>query len=72
MNKGYPPVWLCATLLGLALLWRMLGAPLTAEQFSNIQTPLWQARILWPSRVVRMLKLWMPEAAHSQPETLRE
>jgi len=30
----------------------------TAEQFSDLQTPLWQARIQLPSRLARVLKLW--------------
>ena len=54
MRHGYPPVWLSAALLALALMWRMVGAPLTATQFEDMQTPLGQARVLLPTRVGRI------------------
>ena len=56
MRHGYPPVWLSAALLALALMWRMVGAPLTGPQLEDIQTPLWQARVLLPTRVARILR----------------
>ena len=72
MRHGYPPVWLSAALLALALMWRMVGAPLTATQFEDMQTPLWQARVLLPTRVGRILRLWMPGAQEAQAQTIRE
>ena len=64
MRRNVPPVWLCLLLLVLALCWRMLGAPLTAEQFENLHTPLWQMRVQLPSRMARVFSLW-----HAAPET---
>ncbi len=60
---------LATLLLLIALLWRMLGAPVTAEQWRALDTPLWQARALLPARMTRMLRLW-PLAARpiAQPE----
>ncbi len=72
MRHGYPPVWLSAALLALALMWRMVGAPLTGPQLEDIQTPLWQARVLLPTRVVRILRLWLPGAQEAQAQTIRE
>ena len=72
MRHGYPPVWLSAALLALALMWRMVGAPLTATQFEDMQTPLWQARVLLPTRVGRILRLWMPGVQEAQAQTIRE
>ena len=72
MRRGYPPVWLSVLLLTLALLWRMVGAPLSAEQFREVQTPLWQARVLLPSRMARMLRLWLPGGEKAAPQTIRE
>lgn len=60
MKRSYPPIWLSALLLTVLLLWRMLGAPISTEQFSALGTPFWQARVLMPSRINRMLILWMP------------
>ncbi len=60
MKRRYPPVGLCAGIFALVLLWRMLGAPLSVEQFGELQTPLWQARVLLPSRVARVFRLWLP------------
>lgn len=72
MKRKYPPVWFAAVLLALALLWRMLGSPLTAEQFGDLGAPFWQARVLMPSRVVRVLRLWLPAEAAPATDTLRE
>ena len=72
MKRGYPPVWLTALLLALALVWRMLGAPLTAQQLGDAGTPLWQARVLLPTRVARVLRLWLPGEEQPQPQTIRE
>lgn len=72
MRRGYPPVWLSALLLTLALLWRMVGAPLSAEQLQEVQTPLWQARVLLPSRMARVLRLWLPGEKQNPPQSIRE
>lgn len=72
MRRGYPPVWLSALLLTLALLWRMVGAPLNTEQFQEVQTPLWQARVLLPSRMARVLRLWLPGEKQNTPQSIRE
>lgn len=37
-----------------------------------MQTPLWQARVLLPTRVGRILRLWMPGAQEAQAQTIRE
>lgn len=62
MRKNGPPLWLCTAVLMLSLLWRMIGAPVTAEQFANLSIPIGQARILLPSRTVRILSLWLGNA----------
>ena len=72
MKRDGLPIWLCMLVLGLALVWRMLGAPLSAEQLRQSQTPLWQARVLWPSRVQRVLRLWLPSQSAPAPATLVE
>jgi len=70
-QKGGSVKW-CALLLLLALCWRMLGAPLTAQDFRNLQTPMWQARILLPQRVERMLSLWLPAAQPGAAQTMTQ
>ena len=60
MKRQGPPLWLCVLLLLLVLVWRMLGAPLTAREFAQAGTPLWQARTLLPTRVRRVFSLWLP------------
>lgn len=60
----------CALVLLLALCWRMLGSPLTAQDFENLKTPMWQARILLPQRVARVLRLWLPDARTETPQTV--
>lgn len=72
MKRKGPPLWLCLLLLALALGWRMIGAPLTGEELSQARTPLWQARTLLPSRVQRVLRLWLPQEKASAPQTLTE
>ncbi len=58
MKRGCLPHFLCLAILLAVLLWRMLGAPVTPDHWKNLSTPLWQARVLLPSRVARMLELW--------------
>lgn len=49
---------LCFILLCLILLWRMIGAPISATDWQNVETSLWQARVLLPSRMGRITLLW--------------
>lgn len=72
MKRKKPPLWLCLLLLLVAIVWRMIGAPTTAEELSQARTPLWQARVLLPSRIQRMLRLWMPVDTHAASQTLTE
>lgn len=58
MKRKYPPVWLCALILALALGWRILGAPVTAEQFERVEMSLWQTRILLPARITQIFHRW--------------
>ena len=60
MKRGFPPLWLSALVLALVLLWRMIGAPVSAQQLSGLSTDLWQARALLPARLSRVLMLWQP------------
>jgi len=60
MTTKMPPVWICALLLAAALFWRMIGAPVTSEQFGDLKTQMWQMQIQLPSRMGRMLRLWQP------------
>jgi len=69
MKGKLPPVWLSLLVLLLTLLWRSVGAPLTQEQFRNLEIPFWQARILLPVRVERILMLW-PVQSHAKAEEL--
>lgn len=59
----------CVVLLGAALLWRMLGAPVSAEEWGGVKTQWWQARTLLSARMGRALKLWpviAPRAAANE------
>lgn len=58
MKRGCLPQLLCLALLLAALLWRMVGAPVTAQDWAGLSTPFWQARMLLPSRMARMALLW--------------
>jgi len=71
MKGKLPPVWLSLLVLLLTLLWRSVGAPLTQEQFRNLEIPFWQARILLPVRVERILMLW-PVQSHAKAEEATE
>lgn len=59
MKRGYLPLRLAVLLLGLALVWRMLGAPLTGADWRALDVPLWQARTLLPGRLTRVFGLWL-------------
>ncbi len=76
MRKRYPPAWLCAMLLVMLLGWRMVGAPLNAEQWMDIKTPLLQAKILLPARLARVYLCWFeyiaPEAQTMDQEVTTE
>lgn len=69
MTRNRPPVWLCALALALAVLWRIIGAPLTGEDFQNVGTALWQARTLLPQRLVRIGQCWLGGMAGADPES---
>ena len=58
MRKKVPPVWICAVLLLFALIWRMIGAPVNAEQFQNLKIPFRQAAIQLPGRSARIWLNW--------------
>ncbi len=58
MKGRYPGIRLGLVTLALALLWRMLGAPLTAEDWRGLDVPFWQARVLLPGRMERVWRLW--------------
>ncbi len=58
MKRGYLPLRLALLLLAAALLWHMLGAPLTPEEWRGLDVPFWQARVLLPGRLQRVLLLW--------------
>ena len=72
MKRMGASVKLCVLVLACALLWRMLGAPLTAQDFRGLKTPLWQARILLPQRAARMLRLWLPAARSEAAQTMTQ
>lgn len=61
MKRRYPPVKLGLILLALSLVWRMLGAPVTLAEWKGLDVPFWQARILLPQRMERVLTLWCGE-----------
>lgn len=66
MKYRHPPLWLGCAMLLLALLWRMLGAPVTGEEWRGLRIPFWQARILLPGRLCRVLLQWQgPSEIHS-------
>lgn len=69
MKRGYPPLRLAAFLVVLALLWRMLGAPVTIGEWRALDVPLWQARTLLPGRLGRVLRLWLPPLSMLGQET---
>lgn len=72
MRREYPPIWLGAALLALAILWRMLGAPVSTAEWSDVETPLWQTRVLLPSRIGRVLLNWLPYETETGESTLME
>lgn len=59
MRRNAPPVGLCLLLLALALCWRIIGAPISGEDFRHVQTGFWQARTLLPQRMLRIGRCWM-------------
>lgn len=58
MKRRYPPIKLSLLLLALSLIWRMLGAPVVPGEWKSLDVPFWQARILLPSRLERVMTLW--------------
>lgn len=58
MKKSFLPAWVCGLLLFLSLVWRTMGAPVTAEHFLGLRTEMWQSGILLPQRISRVLVQW--------------
>ena len=74
MKQTGGSVRLCAAVLAAALIWRIMGAPLTRQDFVDLKIPMWQARILLPQRLGRVIALWIavpaqPAAAEAEQET---
>ncbi len=72
MNGNRRRLLLSALLLALLLLWRMLGAPVSAAEFAGLGTELWQARVLLPARTARMLSLWLGAPDTALPQNVAE
>lgn len=72
MKKKTPPLRLCVLILTLSLVWRMIGAPVTPQQFRDLKIPLTQMRILLPSRMTRVFALWLGEMRRMEPQTMLE
>lgn len=74
MKRNAPPVGLCLLVLALALCWRVIGAPLSEEDFRNVQTGFWQARTLLPQRALRIGRCWIAfaQTADAQREASPE
>ncbi len=72
MKRTGGSVKICALILAAALVWRMLGAPLTAQDFANLQTPMWQARILLPQRLERVLGLWLGHGGRETAQSMQQ
>ena len=62
----------CAMILVIALFWRILGAPLTKQDFENLETPMRQARLLLPERTGRIFSLWLRGAAPEAAQTMTQ
>lgn len=72
MRRDYPPLWAGILLILAAVLWRMLGAPLSGAEWAAVKTPLWQMKTLTPSRMARVFRLWMPGSAGESRDILME
>lgn len=72
MRRDYPPVWIGILLVLAAVMWRMMGAPLSAAEWADVKTPLWQAKTLAPSRMGRIFRLWAPGSALESRDLLME
>ena len=60
----------CLVVLSVTLLWRMLGAPLSAEEWNGVKTQWWQARTLLSTRMGRALLAWPLTVPAAQAEEL--
>ncbi len=58
MKRRWLPVQFAFLLVMLALVWRMLGAPIRLGEWQALDVPLWQARVLLPGRMERILLEW--------------
>lgn len=72
MKRWDASVRVSVVILILALCWRMLGAPVSVQDLQNLETPLWQARVLLPQRIGRMLSLWLSAAKEEAVQTAPE
>lgn len=70
MKRNMPSVRTSALILLVVLCWRIIGAPVTRQDWINLHTPMWQARTLLPQRMARVFTLWLngsvPEAQAEQ------
>ncbi len=72
MKRRYPPLWIGCTVLLLALVWRMLGSPVTAEEWRGLQMPFRQARVLLPGRLQRVLLQWQTPAENRSADNAEQ
>lgn len=68
MKRDRSRLMLSASLLALLLVWRMLGAPVSLAELSGVRTEMWQARVLLPARVSRVLALWLSAPQTGAPD----
>lgn len=66
------PVKVCVIILLIVMFWRMLGAPLTKQDFENLETPIRQARLLLPQRAGRIFALWIHDSSAETAETMMQ
>lgn len=72
MKRDYPPLWIGILLVLAAVLWRMMGAPVSSAEWADVKTPLWQVKTLAPSRMARIFRLWMPGSHGESSDILME
>ena len=69
MRKQNCAVRTCLLIMMIVLLWRCIGAPVSAEDCLNLKTEFWQARKLMPSRIGRISLLWIGSCQFTKEET---
>ncbi len=72
MKQETIPVRVCVFILLAVLVWRMLGAPLTKQDFENLETPMRQSRLLLPQRTERIFSLWLYGASSEAAQTMTQ